>query len=217
MALETSRRAFVKGAAGILATPCLSRKVFAQDVIKLRCSLDTAPSHPRNQAITDYLDKLDQASNGKIKSELFHSGQLFADLNVTKALIQGQIDMAAPGTWTMTGLVPDSDFCQLPALYSPSIDVFRRCSDGAPGELVGKQIEAKLRSHILGHWLELGFENWYTTRKPIVKSIGGSNEIWPFHMVPAQLKNFTPVGIAISIEVIANAESATGPIPVANM
>ena len=201
MALETSRRAFVKGAAGILATPCLSRKVFAQDVIKQRCSLDTAPSHPRNQAITDYLDKLDEASNGKIKSELFHSGQLFADLNVTKALIQGQIDMAAPGTWTMTGLVPDSDFCQLPALYSPSIDVFRRCSDGAPGELVGKQIEAKLRSHILGHWLELGFENWYTTRKPIqtlddfsglkIRSPGGAGISWRIALVRA-IPNVTP-------------------------
>jgi TRAP-type transport system periplasmic protein len=87
MALESSRRAFVKGAASILATPYLSCQVFAQDVIKLRCSLDTAPSHPRNQAITDYLDKLDEASSGKIKSELFQSGQLFADLNVTKALI----------------------------------------------------------------------------------------------------------------------------------
>ena len=201
MALESSRRAFVKGAAGLLATPYLSRNAFAQDVIKLRCSLDTAPSHPRNQAITDYLEKLDAASNGKIKSELFQSGQLFADLNVTKALIQGQIDMAAPGTWTLTGLVPDSDFCQLPALYSPAIDVFRRCSDGAPGELVGKQIEAKVRSHIIGHWLELGFENWYTTKKPIqtlddfsglkIRSPGGAGISWRIAFARA-IPNVTP-------------------------
>jgi len=201
MALESSRRAFVKAAAGVLATPYLSRNAVAQDAIKLRCSLDTAPSHPRNQAITDYLAKLDEASNGKIKSELFQSGQLFADLNVTKALIQGQIDMAAPGTWTMTGLVPDSDFCQLPALYSPAIDVFRRCSDGAPGELVGKQIEAKVRSHIIGHWLELGFENWYTTKKPIqtlddfsglkIRSPGGAGISWRIAFVHA-IPNVTP-------------------------
>ena len=201
MALQSSRRAFVKGAAGILATPYLSRNAFAQDAIKLRCSLDTAPSHPRNQAITDYLEKLEAASNGKIKSELFQSGQLFADLNVTKALIQGQIDMAAPGTWTLTGLVPDSDFCQLPALYSPAVDLFRRCSDGAPGELVGKQIEAKVRSHIIGHGLELGFENWYTTRKPIerlddfsglkIRSPGGAGISWRIAFVHA-IPNVTP-------------------------
>ena len=116
-----NRRAFVTAAAGAMAAPYLSRKAFADDTIKMRCSLDTAPSHPRNQAISDYLGKLEEASQGKIKGELFQSGQLFADLNVTKALLQGQVDMASPGTWTMTGLVPDVDFCQLPALYSPAV------------------------------------------------------------------------------------------------
>src|SRR5579863_1039648 len=162
-----NRRAFVAAAAGAIAAPYLSRNALADDAIKLRCSLDTAPSHPRNQAIVDYLAKIEEASQGKIKGEVFHSGQLFADLNVAKALIQGQVDMAAPGTWTMTGLIPDVDFCQLPALYSPAIDVFRRCADGAPGESVNKQVEGKVRSHVLGNWLELGNENWYTTKKEI--------------------------------------------------
>lgn len=201
MASGWNRRAFMRGAAGVLATPYLSRGALADDVIKLRCSLDTAPSHPRNQAIVDYLDRIDEASKGKIKSEVFHSGQLFADLNVTKALIQGQIDMAAPGTWTMTGLVPDSDFCQLPALYGQPVNVFRRCSDGAAGDLVTKQIEAKLRSHILGHWLELGYENWYTTKKAIqtlddfsglkVRSPGGAGISWRIAFVHA-IPNVTP-------------------------
>jgi len=147
----------MRSAAGVLAAPYLSRRALADDAIKLRCSLDTVPSHPRNQAIVDYLDKIDEASKGKIKPELFQSGQLLADLNVTKALIQGQVDMAAPGTWTMTGLVPDCDFCQLPALYGQPVDVFRRCSDGAVGKLIEKQIETKVRSHIIGLWLELGY------------------------------------------------------------
>jgi TRAP-type transport system periplasmic protein len=201
MASGWNRRSLMKGAAGALALPYLIRPSRADDVIKLRCSLDTAPSHPRNQAIVDYLDKLEQGSNGKIKSELFHSGQLFADLNVTKALIQGQIDMAAPGTWTMTGLVPDCDFCQLPALYGQPVEAFRRCSDGAAGELVKKQIEAKVRSHILGHWLELGYENWYTTKKPVqtlddfsglkIRSPGGAGISWRIAFVHA-IPNVTP-------------------------
>jgi TRAP-type transport system periplasmic protein len=201
MALKWNRRAVVKGVGGLLAAPYLSRTTFAQDVIKLRCSLDTAPSHPRNQAIVDYLDKLDQASNGRIKSELFQSGQLFADLNVTKALIQGQIDMAAPGTWTMTGLVSDCDFCQLPALYGQPVEVFRHCSDGPVGELIAKQIETKVRSHIIGHWLELGYENWYTTKKPIqtlddlsglkIRSPGGAGISWRITFVHA-IPNVTP-------------------------
>ena len=196
-----NRRAFVAAAAGAIAAPSLSRKAFADDAIKLRCSLDTAPSHPRNRALVDYLGKLEEASQGRIKSEVFHSGQLFADLNVTKALIQGQVDMAAPGTWTMTGLVPDCDFCQLPALYSPPIELFRRCADGAPGELVNKEIETKLRSHVIGSWLELGNENWYTTRKEIrsledlgglkLRSPGGAGISWRIGFVHG-IPNVTP-------------------------
>jgi C4-dicarboxylate-binding protein DctP len=196
-----NRRAFVAAAAGAIAAPSLSRRAFAEDAIKLRCSLDTAPSHPRNRALVDYLGKLEEASQGRIKSEVFHSGQLFADLNVTKALIQGQVDMAAPGTWTMTGLVPDCDFCQLPALYSPPIELFRRCADGAPGELVNKEIETKLRSHVIGSWLELGNENWYTTRKEVrsledlgglkLRSPGGAGISWRIGFVHG-IPNVTP-------------------------
>jgi C4-dicarboxylate-binding protein DctP len=196
-----TRRAFVTVAASAMAAPYVARRAFAEDAIKLRCSLDTAPSHPRNQAISDYLGKLDEASQGRIKSDLFQSGQLFADLNVTKALIQGQVDMASPGTWTMTGLVPDCDFCQLPVLYSPPIEVLRRCNDGAPGQLVAKQIEGKVRSHVLGHWLELGNENWYTTKKEIhtladlsglkIRSPGGSGTSWRIAFVHG-IANVTP-------------------------
>src|SRR5579871_3768449 len=201
MISKWDRRAFVKGAAVVLATPYLSRRAQAEDAIKLRCSLDTAPSHPRNRAIVDYLEKLDEASKGKIKSEVFHSGQLFADLNVTKALIQDQVDMASPGTWTLTGLVPDSDFSQLPILYAQSVDVIRHCTDGAPGANVEKQLEAKVHSHILGRWLELGHENWYLTKKAVqtlddlaglkIRSPGGAGISWRIGFVHG-IPNVTP-------------------------
>jgi hypothetical protein len=41
--------------------------------------------------------------------------------------------------------------------------------------------------------------------------------IAPPHIVEIQLKIFTPVGMAISIVVSENTESATGPMPTANM
>jgi TRAP-type C4-dicarboxylate transport system substrate-binding protein len=183
-----SRRAFARIVAGGLAAPAVLRAAWADDALKLRCSLDTAPSHPRNQGIVDFLSKVDEATKGQIKSEVFHSGQLFADLNVSKALIQGQIDMAAPGIWTMTGLVPDCDFVQLPALYGQPIAVMHRAIDGAAGDLIAKQVEAKVGSHILGKWMDLGYQNWYTTSKPIhslddfkglkIRSPGGAGISW---------------------------------------
>ena len=51
----------------------------------------------------------------------------------------------------------------------------------------------------------------------IENSIGVARRIWPPHMVAIQLKIFTPVGIAISIETAPKYESATAPMPVASM
>ena len=53
--------------------------------------------------------------------------------------------------------------------------------------------------------------------KPIANSIGVVSRTVPPHTVPSQLKIFTPVGMAMSIVDRPNAETATGPRPVANM
>ena len=87
--------------------------------MELRCSLDTAPSHPRNVAFRDYLGKLEEASGGQIKTKLFESGSLFPDLQVTKALVQGQVEMACPGTWTIPASSP-----------MPTSRSFPRCTVG---------------------------------------------------------------------------------------
>ena len=154
----------------------------------MRVSLDTAPSHVRNVSIVDYLKKVEAATGGKVVAEVFHSGQLYADLNVAKALLQGQVDMAAPGGWTQTGIVSDCDFCQLPVFYGQPVEVTEHASDGKPGALIVKQIEAKLRVKVIGPWLDLGVQNWYTTKKPLntaddikglkIRSPGGAGISW---------------------------------------
>ena len=42
--------------------------------------------------------------------------------------------------------------------------------------------------------------NRNVTRNPRVNFIAAENEMLPPHIVPIQLKNFTPVGIAINID-----------------
>ena len=95
-----TRRALGRSAVTVMGAVGSLRRVRAEETLKLRCSLDTAPSHVRNVSIVDYLKKVEDATGGKITSEVFHSGQLYADLNVGKALLQGQVDMAVPGAWT---------------------------------------------------------------------------------------------------------------------
>ena len=123
MTTRLTRRAFTAAAVATFATPLAAphiRRAEAAAPVQLRMSLDTAPSHPRNVAFRDYLGKLEQASGGQIKTKLFESGSLFPDLQVTKALVQGQVEMACPGTWTITGFVADADFSQLPGAVRPA-------------------------------------------------------------------------------------------------
>jgi TRAP-type C4-dicarboxylate transport system substrate-binding protein len=185
-----TRRAFGATAAIALATPFI-RRAAAAAPIQLRCSLDTAPSHPRNVAFRDFLAKVEAASDGQITTKLFESGALFPDLQVLKALVQGQVEMACPGTWTITGFVADADFSELPAFYGRPIDLVRKATDGKAGAYVNTEIKNKLHVQVLGGWFDLGFYNWFSGKKPLnsladikdmkIRSPGGVLISWRIH------------------------------------
>jgi TRAP-type C4-dicarboxylate transport system substrate-binding protein len=156
--------------------------------IQMRVSLDTTPSHGRTRSIADFLKKLEAASQGEIAPRLFDSGQLFADRDVIKAMVLGQIEMAAPGTWLVSAYVPEADFAQLPVFYGQPIETTHRAIDGIPGDIVNDQVSKKLRVKIPGRWIDLGFTNWYGTRKPLttladlkglkIRNSGGFAQPW---------------------------------------
>jgi C4-dicarboxylate-binding protein DctP len=163
MSHTLTRRAFA-GAA--LTAPFIGRADAAAP-IDLRCSLDTAPSHPRNIAYRDFLAKIEAASDGQVKTRLFESGALFPDLQVVKALVQGQVEMCCPGTWTLTGFVADADFSELPAFYGRPLDAVRKATDGRGGKYVNDEISKKLQVETLGGWFDLGYYEWWSTRRKL--------------------------------------------------
>src|SRR5882757_1907685 len=203
MKSSVSRRKFMATAMAVVAAPSLrSTDTAANGPLSLRCSLETAPAHTRNAVIRDYLGRIEAAAGGKIKTQLFESGQLFPDLQVVKALLQGQIEMAIPGAWSLTGVVPDADFFQLPTLYGRTIEMAHRVIDGAPGQLLAEQIEQQLNLRVIGRWLDLGFFNWYSTSKPLnsyydlkglkIRNSGGAGQAWRTQFMGA-IPNTTPL------------------------
>ena len=186
MTSRLTRRGFAAAAAGALAIPALH--VRADTPLRLRASLDTAPSHGRNISIADYLQQIERGSDGRIRTELFQSGQLFPDLEVGKALVQGQVEMACPGSWTITGIIPDADLFQLPALYGRTLDDVHKVIDGRVGAIVADDIARRLRARVLGPWLDLGYQNWYSTSRKLesvadlrgmkIRNSGGAGQAW---------------------------------------
>ena len=203
MVWSLSRRKLLTSAAVTVAAPALlARTAAATEPVLLRCSLETAPSHARNAVIRDYLGRIEAAAPGKIKTQLFENGQLFPDLQAGKALLQGQIEMAVPGTFSLTGIVPDADFLQLPALYGRSIEFVHGVVDGTPGQLLARQIEQRLSAHVIGPWLDLGFFNWFSTSQVLriyddlkglkIRNNGGAGQAWRTTFMGA-IPNTTPL------------------------
>jgi C4-dicarboxylate-binding protein DctP len=225
--MKLSRRAFVASAVSTLAAPAI-RGAAADEPLLLRCSLETAPAHTRNAVVRDFLAGVEKAGSGRIRTQLFESGQLFPDLQVGKALVQGQLEMAVPGTFALTGLIPDADFIQLPALYGRSIDTVHRVIDGNAGKLLGAQIEERLSAHVIGPWLDLGFFNWFSTSKVLngfddlkglkIRNNGGAGQAWrtqfmgaipnttPLPAVPLALSQGTFDGLITSFETVVSGQ-----------
>jgi TRAP-type C4-dicarboxylate transport system substrate-binding protein len=162
-----TRRAIGRATVAALAGFAILRHARGEAPIELRCSLDTAPSHPRNVAFRAFLAAFEAASGGQVKTRLFESGSLYPDLRVATAMMQGQVEMCCPGTWTLTGFVPDIDFTQLPVLYGRTAEMVAKAVDGNAGRFVNRQIANKLHVRVLGGWFNYGFNNWFTTKKPL--------------------------------------------------
>jgi C4-dicarboxylate-binding protein DctP len=145
----------------------LGEPASAEAQFKLRASVDTSATHARTLAMADYLKKLQEKSGGRIEAELFHSGQLFRDRDVMKAVRQGAAEMAAPGTWLLTGLVSDTDAFLLPSFFGQPYQVVYAEADGKVGQIINDKLEQKLGVKVLGPWLPLGYQNLYSTTKPL--------------------------------------------------
>ncbi len=137
------------------------------DPIKMRISVDSPAQHVKTKIMSNYAAALKTKAGNRLDIELFHSGQLFNDRDVSKAIRQGAVEMAVPGTWLLGGIDPNFNFTGLPVFYGVRFEQARKITDGELGRELNKSLETKLNAKILGAWLEMGSGQWYSTGKPI--------------------------------------------------
>ena len=213
-----------KIAAIVIVLAMAGSNAWAQATYKLRASLDTSATHARTVAVADYLKALQDRSGGRIQTELFHSSALFRDRDVAKALRQGAIEMAVPGNWVLTSFVSND----LPCLFGRPTTAVYAVADGKAGTMIDDELQKKLDVVVLGPWLPLGYNNIYTTAKPVrsfddlagmkIRNSGGAGQsmrarffgaqpnvtAWPD--VPLALSQGTFEGVASTDESLASAK-----------
>lgn len=221
----------MKGFATPLAAAALALVLTVPEALaaeKLRISLDTNPSHVRNKTTELFVAELKRRTGDKFEIEIYPSAQLFRDRDVPRALRQGSVEMAIPGTWQLDGLEPNMAISSLPAFYGLTEEFALKIMDGNVGHEINRRAEEKLRVKILGPWMNLGMQNFYSVSKPLnkhedlagmkmryaggtanaerVKFLGANPTLIPWPDVPLALSSSAVDGIASTHESVASAK-----------
>lgn len=159
---------FMKTALMAAAAICTAATSWAADY-KLDISLDTGPSHIRNESIMKFADELKARSDGKLEVRVFHAASQYKGSNVPTALAQGALDMGAPLHQHFSKIIPEAGTVLLPLFYGATPEEIHAVWDGPAGDELNAMIEKKLRVKVIGRWFDLGYGTVFTTEKQLNK------------------------------------------------
>lgn len=184
---------------------------------KMRISLDTNASHVRNISAEAFAALLNKNAGHKLAVEIYPSAQLFRDRDIPKALRQNAVEMGIPGTWQLDGVAPNTAIQTLPMFYGVDEDTVHKIMDGKVGDFINKRLEERLKVKILGKWMDLGFQHFYSVNKPInnyndlkgmkirfpggsanaarIKELGGAPTLIPWPDLPLALSQGVVEGV----------------------
>ena len=184
---------------------------------KMRISLDTNATHVRNIGTEEFAADLKKRIGNKVVVEIYPSAQLFRDRDIPKALRQNAVEMGIPGTWQLDGVAPNTAIQTLPMFYGVDEDTVHKIMDGKLGDFINKRMEDRLKVKILGKWMDLGFQHFYTVNKPVnnyndlkgmkirfpggsanaarIKELGGSPTLIPWPDLPLALSQGVVEGV----------------------
>ena len=135
----------------------------ANQPIHLKSGIVTAPSGMFYEGTKKFGDLLEQKSNGRIKTELLHSGALGGERELIESLSMGSIDYAYTAAAPISGFAKEFNLLELPYL-SDSAKAIEEKIDGPLGK---KLFEILDKMGILGlGYFDAGYRN-LQTKKPV--------------------------------------------------
>jgi len=131
--------------------------------IVFRISTENTASHVQTRVVQRFADTLARKAQGRLTVEFKHSAQLFRDQDVIRALNEGKVDMAVPGTWQLDRFDPYVSVLMLPMFFGRDASDHHRVRDGKVGQLISARLEESLQVVVPGRWIDLGHANLYAT------------------------------------------------------
>lgn len=131
---------------------------------ELKFSIGTTQSGAQYRGL-EYFEKIvEQRSGGHIQVKLFHSAQLGDDLQAVSSLQAGTLEMTAPSTSPLVGMLPEFAVFDLPFLF-PTAEVADRVLDGEIGQKI--LADASGKGLVAIGWAENGYRQLTNSHKAV--------------------------------------------------
>ena len=134
------------------------------EVITLRASSSTAPTHPYNVGLEKFAELVAERTNGQIKIDIFPSAQLGDERANIEDLQMGTLDIAVSSTGPLGNFVEDFLILDLPYLFS-NYEHAHAVLDGEVGE--GLKAQLTDLGIVGGAFWENGFRHMTNSKLPI--------------------------------------------------
>ncbi|SFK17099.1 tripartite ATP-independent transporter solute receptor, DctP family [Halobacillus dabanensis] len=130
----------------------------------IKAGIGLNSDHPQYKGLLKFKEIVEEETDGAIKVETYHSGQLGDDRTMTEALQLGTQEVVIPSTAPLANFVPEFSVFDIPFLF-PNEQVADEVLDGEVGqELLGKLEEQNLVG--LSYW-ENGFRDLTNSERAV--------------------------------------------------
>lgn len=152
------------GAALAVAAVALAGPALAQTSMTLKSS-DVHPlGYPTVDAVVEMGKKLEKATNGRIKVQMFPGGQLGGEKEMIEQAQVGALQMARISVGPMGTIIPELDVFNMPFVFRSEAHM-RAVIDGPVGKEMLEKISSNPRTKLIAlAWMDAGSRNVYTTR-----------------------------------------------------
>jgi len=133
----------------------------------LRLAHTSAPNTAIYATYEVFKKSLEDISKGKVRVQIFPSGQLGGDVPTAEAVLSGAIDICSTGTNNMAPFTELFFWADMPFIFK-NMDGVHQVYSGEIGEEFKKRLEEETGFKLLFYANPGSFRNIMTTRKPII-------------------------------------------------
>lgn len=149
----------------LLLFPCLT--LSAAHLPLIRISVENTLSHVQTQAVEHFAQRLSERLKDQYEIQFYPAATLYKDSEVFRALSQGKLEIAVPGTWQFDRYVSEVGVFQLPSLYGRTAETTYALLESEVGTHILEAIEHTMNIKVLGRFIDLGAVHLFSTKKPI--------------------------------------------------